>query len=107
MVDLAEACIFYKTFFCELLHIEDSSKLPIVCKTDNSGMYDCTHSSTQILDKRLRIEMAILREMVNRKEIDNITWVPSDHQIADCLTKRGVLSYKILRYLSGQRFSYL
>ena len=107
MVDLAEACIFYKTFFCELLHIEDSSKLPIVCKTDNSGMYDCTHSSTQILDKRLRIEMAILREMVNRKEIDNITWVPSDHQIADCLTKRGVPSYKILRYLSGQRFSSL
>ena len=96
MVDLAEACIFYKTFLCELLHIEDSSKIPVICKTDNSGMYDCTHSSTQALDKRLRIEISILREMLSKREIDEIIWIPTDCQLADSLTKRGVPSYKIL-----------
>ena len=73
MVDMAEACIFYKTFICELLHIENLSKIPVVCKTDNSGMYECVYSSTQALDKRLRIEISILREMLRKKEIDDIT----------------------------------
>ena len=54
MVNLAEACVFYKTFICDLLHI-DRMKVKIICKTDNSGMHYSTHSSTQILDKRLRI----------------------------------------------------
>ena len=102
MVDLAEACIYYKTFLCELLHI-DSSKIKIICKTDNSGMHDSSHSSTMILDKRLRIEMAILREMLDNKEIDDITWVPNIHQVADALTKRGVPSFKILQHLKGQK----
>ena len=35
-------------------------------------MHDSSHSSTQILDKRLRIEMAILREMFSNKEITEI-----------------------------------
>ena len=108
MVDLAEACIFYKTFLCELLHIKDSSKIPVICKTDNSGMYDCTHSSTQALDKRLRIEISILREMLSKREIDEIIWIPTDCQLADSLTKRGVPSYKILNQLSeNDKFTHL
>ena len=103
MVDLVEACIYYKTFLCELLHIEDSSTIKVICKTDNSGMHDASHSSTQILDKRLRIEMAILREVLSNKEITDITWVPTAHQIADALTKKGVPSFKILQHMKGHR----
>ena len=94
MVDLAEAYVFYKLFICNLLHI-DPMKVKIICKTDNSGMHYSTHSLTQILDKCLRIEMAILREMIANKDIYNITWVPSENQVADVFTKRGVPSSKI------------
>ena len=37
---------------------------------------------------RLHIEMAILREMVNRKEIADISWISNDVQIEDSLTKK-------------------
>ena len=107
MVDLVEACVYYKFFLCELLHIDDMTRIKVICKTDNSGMHDSSHSSTQILDKRLRIEMAILREMLSNKEITEITWVPNVHQIADALTKRGVPSSKILRHLTGHGKSFL
>ena len=70
-------------------------------------MHDSSHSFTQILDKRLRIEMAILREMLSNKEITEITWVPNIHQIADALTKRGVPSSKILQHLTGQGKNFL
>ena len=102
MVDLAEACVYYRKLICDLLRI-DPLEVKIICKTDNSGMHFSTHSSTQILDKRLRIEMAILREMIAKKEIDDITWVPSENQVADIFTKRGVPSHKVLRHLMSTK----
>ena len=68
-------------------------------------LYDAVHSTTQILDKRLRIKMAILREMVDRGEIAEISWIPTDKQIADSLTKKGVPSFKILQFISEPKES--
>ena len=102
MVDLAEACIFYRKFLLEILVLKDNSNnIKIFCKTDNSCLYDLVHSSTQILDKRLYIEMAILREMIERKEIVESSWIPKDVQIADSLTKKGMSSFKILWFISA------
>ena len=71
-----------------------------MCKTDNSCLYDAVLSTTQILDKRLRIEMATLREMIDRGEIAEIAWIPTDRQIADALIKKRVPSFKILGFTS-------
>ena len=54
MVDMAEACIYYRKLLLELLQLEDNStNIEIICKTDNSCHYDAVHSITQILDKSL------------------------------------------------------
>lgn len=106
MVDMAEACIFYRKLLLEILQLnDDTNNIKIFCKTDNSCLYDSVHSSTQILDKRLRIEMAILREMIDRKEIAEISWISTDVQIADSLTKKGVPSFKILGFISEPKES--
>ena len=74
---MSEACLFYR----KLLQLRDETdNIKIIWKTDNSCLYDSVHSSTQILGKRLRIEMAILREMMDRKEIAEIPWIPTDEQ---------------------------
>ena len=72
---------------------------------DNSRLYDLVHSSTQILNKRLHIEMAILREMMDREDISELSWIPTDEQIADSLTKKGVPSFKILGFISEPKQS--
>ena len=93
MVDLAEACIFYRKFLLEILQLKDNSdNIKIFCKTDKCCLYDLVHASTQILDKRLCIEIAISREMIERKEIAEISWIATDVKIADSLTKKGVPS---------------
>ena len=59
MVDLTEACFYYRKLILDLLQLEDHpTNIKITCKTDNSCLYDAVHSTTQILDKRLWIEMA-------------------------------------------------
>ena len=50
-------------------------------------------------------EMAILREMVDRGEIAEISWIPTDKQIANSLTKKGVPSFKILEFISEPKES--
>ena len=101
MVDAAEAAIYYRKFMLDILGLTDSVKMfPIVCYTDNSSLYDAVHSSTQVQDKRLRIEIAILREMLNKGEITRVAWVESQNQIADSLTKKGMPSFKVLCYFS-------
>ena len=106
MVDLAEACVFYRKLLLELLNLKDAKEnIPIICKTDNSSLFDAVHSTTQILDKRLRIEISILREMLNKSELKSIRWISTDSQIADSLTKKGVPSFKILGYVSEPKES--
>ena len=80
-----------------MLGVKNPRLFPIICKTDSAALHSAVHSNTQILDKRLRIETAILREMLGRKEIASISWVPTTEQLADALTKAGVPSWKILQ----------
>ena len=49
--------------------------------------------------------MSILREMLNKGELKSMKWIPTDLQIADSLTKKGVPSFKILGYVSEPKES--
>ena len=105
LVDATEAAVYFQNFMRELLGLSNDSKsLKIHCKTDSNALYKSVHSNTQILDKRLRIETAILRQMIEKKEVASIDWVPSTEQLADSLTKFGVPSKKILPWLEGLSF---
>ena len=60
MIDRAEAYIFYRKFLLEILQLKgNSDNIKIFCKKDNFCLYDSVHSATQILNKRLRTEMAV------------------------------------------------
>ena len=101
MADMSKAYLFYRKLLLELLQIKAKTvNIKIKCKIDNSCLYDSAHSSTQIMDKRLYIEMAILREMIERHEIAEISWIPINVQIADSLTEKRVRSFKILGFIS-------
>ena len=98
MVDAAETAVFLRMSVLELLSMTNiPQNVPLECRTDSAALRNSVHSCTQILDKRLRIETAILREMVARKEISSFIWVPTTNQPADALTKAGVSPTAILR----------
>ena len=57
-------------------------------------------TSKQVDGKRLRIEIAILKEMIQRKEIAKVSWVPTAQQISNCLTKGGANAQSLLETIS-------
>ena len=52
-------------------------------------------------DRRLRIDIAVLRNMLERGEVEEVSWVDTSLQLADCLTKKGASSRQ-LRAAVGQ-----
>ena len=73
------------------------------CRTDNHSLAEVVYSSKAILDKRLRVDIAVMRQMVERKEIKKITWIDKSLQLANCLTKKGASPCKLLQVLGEGR----
>ena len=57
-----------------------------------------TTNSTK--DLRLCLEIARLRHMVEWGEIE-IQWIDGEHQLADCMTKKGASSQKLMDVLEA------
>jgi hypothetical protein len=78
------------------------AELPITIRSDNYNLTQTVYSTNQIADKRLQMDLAIIREMLEKKELAKVEWVPGEMQLADCLTKKGASSRKLMLALSGR-----
>jgi hypothetical protein len=72
---------------------------PISCITDNSSLVQHLHTSKISSDRRLRVDMSRLREMVQEGEI-TVSWCPGKLQLSDCLTKNTASSTSLLEVIS-------
>ena len=71
---------------------------PILTFTDNKSLFDSANTTSQIADRRLRVEISSIREMQERGEI-TIQWINKEKQLADCLTKKGAPYNNIMTVL--------
>ena len=94
MVDCSEASYWLNQLISEILGYKNP-RLPIKCYTDSKQLYDATQSLRSIEDKRLRIDIAVIREMLHKKEINEMIRIASEEQLADCLTKLGASPLKL------------
>lgn len=95
MADALDAAILIQAMWKEMI----GSNVEIVGITDCRSLFDAVNSTKAVSDKRLRIEISMLREMQERGEME-LSWTDTENQLADVLTKRGVNSLKLLRVLS-------
>ena len=70
-VEAVEACLWFANLLNEILNCKpnDDKDIQIEYFNDNHQLYDSVYSINPIQDKRLRKEIALLREMINKKEI--------------------------------------
>ena len=77
--------------------------LNISLVTDCRSLHDNIKSNKAVSEKRLRLEIAAIREAIQREIIKESVWVSTENQIADVLTKRGVSSLRLLSALEKGR----
>ena len=100
MVEAMESALITSKLLSEILYNEEKS-IPIEAVTDNYSLFEAAHSTTSGTDRRLRIELSILREGISRNEF-KLKWVKSGDQLADCFTKKGSDPRNLVRRITGK-----
>ena len=72
---------------CIIIEIFPTIATPVICLADSKTLYHVAMSSKQIADKRLSIDLAMIKGKCENREIENI-WISKEKQIADSLTRK-------------------
>jgi hypothetical protein len=99
-VEAAEMTLFLAAFIKDLFQATDIVKTHVYC--DNKNLVNSVYSSTNVEDKRLLIDISVLRDLVQRKELTEFSWVDTKLQLADVLTKKGASDKLLLSVFNNK-----
>jgi hypothetical protein len=99
MLSLSEALEHTIYLRHEVMELVGKGSLPIIGIVDNKSVVDALYSTKSVGDKRLRIDVGAVKEMLRDGVVDKVVWVPGSDMVADVLTKKGVASYQILQLI--------
>ena len=103
MEEALEECFIIQSMLLEIYKRDAKSGLfPIHCYTDSKSLLESVHSTKTLKEKRLKADVCVIREMLEKKEIESINWCPSNRQLADCLTKSSASSTKLMSLLKRE-----
>ena len=104
LVKALETCFMIRAILPEIYKKEPHSKtFPIHCFTDSKPLLDSAHSTKTLKEKRLKVYVCIIREILEKNEISSINWCVSEKQLADCLTKATSSPNKLISILKRER----
>lgn len=93
LLDCAEEACHIANMISDIL---GTPKLKVSCEVDNKSLVEALYSKKQVDGKRLRVEIAILQEMMSMGEISKVEWIPTASQLANSLTKGGTSTKALL-----------
>ena len=100
-----ETAFYYRQMVEEIMGLE-SKTIPIQAYIDNKSVIEAILSTRMVDDKRLRVDVAAIQELLKFHDINRIQWVPGHLQLANPMTKQGASGFSLLKVLqSGQMIS--
>ena len=79
--------------------LKNARKFAIECYVDNYSLWENVHSTKSVTEKRLKIDLACIKEILEKRELSSVKWVDSSNQLSDCFTKRGTNTEKLLQVI--------
>ena len=71
------------------INLKSPEQIPVRALTDSKSLWDSLHNTRQCEEKLLRNSVAGIKELLDLKMVEEVDWVPTDQQLADCMTKKG------------------
>ena len=75
------------TLTCEFRRLLPSVHVPLMLYTDNKSLFDVVSKGSRTAERRLMLDIAVERNAFHDREISDIGFLRSRHNIADGLTK--------------------
>ena len=95
-----EASFYYRQMLEDILGIE-SKTLTTEAYVDNKSVIEALLSTRLVDDKRLRVDVASIQELLKHQDINQIHWVPGHLQLANVMTKQGAVRFHLLKVLQS------
>ena len=73
-----------------------NNPIPVFSFTDNRSLEEAARSTKQVAGKRLRIDLAEIKRLLDTGELNDMRWCEAKYQLADGLTKKGVMMKNLL-----------
>ena len=86
-------------FLAQILEFITGLKLRINGYVDSKQLFESLYSSKTVLEKRLRVEISSIQELLQSGEVSRVNWVPTTRQYADCLTKKSGMEQNLVKLL--------
>ena len=101
MSDAVDVSYYLGRMLSEILFgVMDDNVIPIVSYVDNYSLFENVFSTKNVSEKRLRIDLASMKEFIQDGKVD-LKWIESSRQLADCLTKKGVNSMPLMEIIES------
>ena len=94
-----DAAVGLKMLLQELY--DDKLNLKVTAVTDNKSARDAVYSESEVAERILRGDIAMIKQMVEQEIVSEIKWVTGQDMLADLLTKRGVNKIALLEVLEA------
>ena len=98
LLEGAETSFYLREIIRDVTKCQD---IHINCYVDNKSLVDCLYSTHCVGDRRLRVDVSVLKDMLERQEITSVCWIPTSVQLANCLTKKGASTKSLMDSISG------
>ena len=73
-----------------LVDLKKPNQVEVNALTDNKGLWENIYNTRQCDEKLLQNSVALIKQMIEVKEVNKIDWVETSGMLADTLTKQGV-----------------
>lgn len=91
-----EESMYLRSIIGEVMNI-DHQALPITAIVDCKSLVEAVNTTKMVEDKRLRIDLASIKECLDRGLLSSVRWCPGTRQLADCMTKKGASGHNLLK----------
>ena len=97
-----EAGFYYREMLENILGLEPRT-IKIEAYMDNKSVIEAILSTRLVDDKRLRVDIAAIKELIQLHDDNRIQWVPGHLQLANRMTKQGASGFNLLKVLQSGR----
>ena len=98
-----DAALGYKTQIKEMT--KGIVDLKVRAITDNMSAKTAVYSESDVSERMLRADIAIIKDMIDDGRVLEVCWVAGKEMLADILTKRGVIKIPMLEALETGKLS--
>ena len=99
-----DAALYTRHVLCEIMGVSPKT-LPLIAYVDNKGLVEAVHSTRLVDDKRLRITIGAMKELLDSGEVSSVIWIPGNVQIVNCMTKKGASGYQLRSVVESGRIT--